>query len=77
MLKKAFKKIPNNINLSLHSGQVWQYQHKQFQYLLKQKGIIQSMSRKGCCFDNAIIKNFFGILSLSYFILKNTIQQLS
>jgi putative transposase len=62
MLKKAFKKIPNNTNLTLHSDQGWQYQMKQYQYLLKQKGITQSMSRKGNCLDNAIIENFFGIL---------------
>ena len=29
MLKKAFKKIPNNTNLTLHSDQGWQYQMKQ------------------------------------------------
>lgn len=28
----------------------------------KKKGIIQSMSRKGNCLDNAVIENFFGIL---------------
>lgn len=62
MLKKAFKKIPDNTNLILHSDQGWQYQHKNYQYCLKQKGIIQSMSRKGNCLDNAVIENFFGHL---------------
>jgi len=62
MLQKAFKTIPNNTHLILHSDQGWQYQMKQYQYLLKQKGITQSMSRKGNCLDNAIIENFFGIL---------------
>ncbi len=46
MLKKAFKKIPNNSNLTLHSDQGWQYQMKQYQHLLQQKGIMQSMSEK-------------------------------
>ena len=78
MLKKAFKKIPNNTNLTLHSDQGWQYQMKQYQYLLKEKGIIQSMSRKGNCLDNAIIENFFGILKSELFYLKkyNSIGQL-
>ena len=67
MLKKAFKKIPNNTNLTLHSDQGWQYQMKQYQYLLKEKGIVQSMSRKGNCLDNAIIENFFGILKSELF----------
>ena len=71
MLKKAFKKIPDNSNLTLHSDQGWQYQMKQYQYLLKEKGITQSMSRKGNCLDNAIIENFFGILkSELYYIQK-------
>lgn len=78
MLEKAFKKIPNNTNLTLHSDQGWQYQMKQYQYLLKEKGIIQSMSRKGNCLDNAIIENFFGILKSELFYLKkyNSIGQL-
>ena len=70
MLKKAFKKIPNNINLMLHSDQGWQYQMKQYQHLLKDKGITQSMSRKGNCLDNAIIENFFGILKSELFYIQ-------
>lgn len=62
MIKKAFKKIPNDTNLILHSDQGWQYQMKQYQHLLKEKGIRQSMSRKGNCLDNACAENFFGIL---------------
>ena len=30
--------------------------------MLQQKGIQQSMSRKGNCLDNAVIENFFGLL---------------
>ncbi len=70
MLNKAFKKIPDNSNLILHSDQGWQYQMKRYQNQLKEKGIIQSMSRKGNCLDNAIIENFFGILKSELFYLK-------
>ena len=70
MLKKAFRKTPNGTNLILHSDQGWQYQMKQYQYLLKERGITQSMSRKGNCLDNAIIENFFGILKSELFYLK-------
>ena len=70
MLKKAFKKIPNDTNLTLHSDQGWQYQMKQYQYLLKEKGIKQSMSRKGNCLDNAIKENFFGILKSELFYIQ-------
>ena len=30
--------------------------------MLQEKGIRQSMSRKGNCLDNAVIENFFGLL---------------
>ena len=62
MLDKAFRQIPDGIDLTLHSDQGWQYQHKQYQLMLEGKGIRQSMSRKGNCLDNAVIENFFGHL---------------
>ena len=62
MLDKAFAKIPDGTNLILHSDQGWQYQHRQYQRMLREKGIRQSMSRKGNCLDNAVIENFFGLL---------------
>ena len=62
MLDKAFEKIPDGTNLILHSDQGWQYQHKQYQQMLREKGIRQSMSRKGNCLDNAVVENFFGLL---------------
>lgn len=74
MLNKAFKKIPNDTGLILHSDQGWQYQMKRYQKLLEDKGIVQSMSRKGNCLDNAVIENFFGILNQSYSIYKTFIQ---
>ena len=62
MLGEAFEKIPDGTNLILHSDQGWQYQHKQYRRMLWEKGIRQSMSRKGNCLDNAVIENFFGLL---------------
>ena len=62
MLNEAFAKIPDGTNHILHSDQGWQYQHKQYQRMLREKGIRQSMSRKGNCLDNAVIENFFGLL---------------
>lgn len=62
MLEKAFQQIPDDTGLILHSDQGWQYQHKQYQAMLAEKGIRQSMSRKGNCLDNAVIENFFGLL---------------
>lgn len=53
MLDKAFAKIPDGTDLILHSDQGWQYQR-----MLREKGIRQSMSRKGNLLDNAVIENF-------------------
>ena len=44
------------------SDQGWQYQMKQYQFRLREKGIRQSMSRKGNCLDNAAMESFFGLL---------------
>ena len=54
--------IGDDTNAILHSDQGWQYQHKDYQKLLKDNHIIQSMSRKGNCLDNAVMENFFGLL---------------
>ena len=62
MLEQAFTKIPDNPNLLLHSDQGWHYRHKQYVQMLKDKGIRQSMSRKGNCYDNSVMENFFGHL---------------
>ena len=61
MLEKAFHKIPDGTNLILHSDQGWHYHHRKYQDMLKDKGIRQSMSRKGNCLDNAVVENFFGL----------------
>lgn len=71
MLDKAFEKIPDNTNLIFHSDQGWQYQHKQYQKRLKDKGIQQSMSRKGNCLDNSVMENFFGLLKSELLYLKD------
>lgn len=62
MLDQAFAKVPDKTNLIFHSDQGWQYQHKQYQKRLEEKGIRQSMSRKGNCLDNSVMENFFGLL---------------
>lgn len=62
MLGKAFAKHQNLGGLILHSDQGWQYQHSGYRKLLEERNIIQSMSRKGNCLDNAVIENFFGIM---------------
>ena len=62
MLQKAFRKHPQTKGLIMHSDQGWHYQHTRYQYLLREHGITQSMSRKGNCLDNSVMENFFGLM---------------
>ena len=62
MLDDAARQLPPGAAPILHSDQGWQYQHKHYQKMLADYGIVQSMSRKGNCLDNAVIENFFGLL---------------
>jgi transposase InsO family protein len=71
MLHQAFGQIPDSLNLILHSDQGWQYQHKNYQDMLKFKGVRQSMSRKGNCLDNAVMENFFGLLKSELLYLQD------
>ena len=66
MLNKAFENR-NLEGLIFHSDQGWQYQHQSYQQRLKNKGIKQSMSRKGNSMDNGLMENFFGILKTEMF----------
>lgn len=56
-------------NLLLHSDQGWQYQLRAYRHKLEKYNIIQSMSRKGNCLDNAVVENFFGTLKAECFYL--------
>ena len=57
---------------------------KAYSFALKENKIFQSMSRKGNCYDNSVMENFFGILKqemyyrttyYSFDELKNAIEQ--
>ena len=49
-------------NSHLNPGQIYQWVKK-----YREKGIIQSMSRKGNCIDNCIMESFFGTLKNEMF----------
>ena len=70
MLDSTFERLPLDSGLILHSDQGWQYQHQQYQARLAEKGVIQSMSRKGNCLDNSIMENFFGLLKSELLYLR-------
>ena len=60
MLKLAVKRLNKTSGSILHSDQGWQYQMAAYRQILAEHGIIQSMSRKGNCLDNAAMESFFG-----------------
>ena len=67
MLDGLFKKLPVGATPLFHSDQGWQYQHAEYQRLLAEHNITQSMSRKGNCMDNGAMENFFGRLKVEMF----------
>ena len=67
MLNSAFERFPNLDGLIMHSDQGWQYQHTMYREELRKHGVIQSMSRKGNCYDNCIMETFFGRLKNEMF----------
>lgn len=67
MLNGLFAKLPADATPIFHSDQGWQYQHAEYQRLLAEHKITQSMSRKGNCMDNGAMENFFGRLKVEMF----------
>jgi putative transposase len=63
--------------LIFHSDQGTQYASEEFKTILKKYGVIQSMSKKGNCYDNAPMESFFHTLKteLSYLGRFNTRKQ--
>lgn len=51
-----------DMNVMIHSDQGVHYTSIEYQELLKENGILQSMSRRGNCWDNAPQESFFAIL---------------
>ncbi|HCX4093292.1 TPA: IS3 family transposase, partial [Escherichia coli] len=62
MLNKGLESLAEGEKPLLHSDQGWHYRIKSYQSALADRGLVQSMSRKGNCLDNAVMENFFGHL---------------
>lgn len=70
MLEKALERVTEDHQLLMHSDQGWHYQMKQYRHSLETRGVAQSMSRKGNCYDNSVMENFFGIMKSEFLYLK-------
>jgi putative transposase len=69
MLKKALAKLRTGDKPLLHSDQGWHYRMPAFQRQLRERELVQSMSRKGNCLDNAAMESFFAVLKSEFFYL--------
>lgn len=69
MLEQAMSRPGECDTPVLHSDQGWQYQMKNYQNILQSNRVVQSMSRKGNCLDNAVMEGFFGILKSECYYL--------
>ena len=61
-LKQAAGRARPPRGVILHSDRGVQYACKSYRNLLSRLGFVQSMSRKGNCWDNAPMESFFGTL---------------
>ncbi len=61
-LKQAILRQRPRKGVICHSDRGVQYACKEYRRLLKKLGFVQSMSRKGNCWDNAPMESFFGTL---------------
>ena len=67
LLDQLVGKIPSGKTPVLHSDMGWQYQHRRWCDRLRDAGIVQSMSRKGNCIDNAATEQVFGHIKDEFF----------
>lgn len=67
MLTRAISRLKGDEKPLIHSDQGWQYQMSRYQRVLQEHGLMQSMSRKGNCLDNAAMESFFGVLKSEFY----------
>lgn len=61
-LQMALRRREIGKGLMIHSDQGIQYASRQFTNLVEAKDIVQSMIRKGDCWDNSIAESFFATI---------------
>ncbi len=61
-LRQALARRPARRSLMHHSDRGSQYASQDYQAVLNVEGIACSMSRRGNCWDNAVVESFFGTL---------------
>lgn len=72
-------KLPLADQAILHTDQGFQFTNKYYMKRVADMGLIQSMSRRGNCWDNACIENFFRHLNaeMLHFGTPETLEEVS
>lgn len=68
MLDELLSKIPEGAAPTMHSDRGWQYQRASYTSRLEAAGIVQSMSRKANCIDNAATEQLFGHVKDEFYL---------
>lgn len=61
-LVRAIRNRRPDAGLIIHSDRGVQYASRKYRKVLAKHRFVQSMSRKGDCWDNAVAESFFGII---------------
>jgi putative transposase len=70
MMMQGLQSLNGGDKPLIHTDQGWHYRIPRYQKILRDNRITQSMSRKGNCYDNAVMENFFGILKSEFLYLE-------
>lgn len=76
LIMSMFDRIPKNnkaflVNMLVHSDQGVLYRTNRYKNYLNAYNIIQSMSRRGNCYDNAVAECFFGTFKSEVLYIKD------
>ncbi len=67
LLERLKARMPASVAPILQSDMGWQYQNERWCDRLEEMGVVQSMSRKGNCLDNAATEQVFGHMKDEFF----------
>lgn len=77
MLDMTFSKLDKDAHPLIHSDQGHHYQRDKYVNALRERGIIQSMSRKATSPDNATTESLFGVMKQESFYANKELQNMT
>lgn len=70
MLDKALERLSEHHQLLMHTDQDWHYQMNKYCPDLESRGGVPCMPRKGNCYDNSVMVNFFDIMKSEFLYMR-------